>query len=82
MIYVTPETSLLEEVDSEGNPVFDFSQVVEDSAATVRKSLDKTLFIAKFMGDTPTFLEGLDQYTHEEILAIVRGSDWTDDSDI
>ena len=82
MIYVTPETSLLEEVDSEGNPVFDFSQVVEDSAATVRKSLDGTLFIAKFMGDTPTFLDGLDQYTHEEILAIVRGSDWTDDSDI
>ena len=82
MIYVTPETSLLEEVDSEGNPVFDFSQVVEDSAATVRKSLDETLFIAKFMGETPTFLDGLDQYTHEEILAIVRGSDWTDNSGI
>ena len=46
MIYVTPETSLLEEVDSEGNPVFDFSQVVEDSAATVRKSLDGELFLA------------------------------------
>jgi hypothetical protein len=82
MIYTTPETSLLEEVDSEGNPVFDFSQVVEDSAATVRRSLDGTLFIAKFMGETPSFLEGLDQYTHEEILAIVRGSDWTEDSGI
>jgi hypothetical protein len=82
MIYTTPETSLLEEVDSEGNPVFDFSQVVEDSAATVRRSLDGTLFIAKFMGETPSFLEGLDQYTHEEILAIVKGSDWTDNSEI
>jgi len=82
MIYTTPETSLLEEVDSEENPVFDFSQVVEDSAATVRRSLDGTLFIAKFMGETPSFLEGLDQYTHEEILAIVRGSDWTDNSEI
>ena len=82
MIYVTPETSLLEEVDSEGNPVFDFSQVVEDSAATVRKSLDGELFLAKFMGETPSFLEGLTQYTHEEILAIVRGSDWTSESNI
>jgi hypothetical protein len=77
MIYTTPNTSLLTEVDAEGNPVCDFSQIVEDSPATVRKSLDGTLFIAKFMGETPTFLEGLDQYTHEEILAIVRGTDWT-----
>ena len=49
-----------------------FSQIVEDSPATVRKSVDGTLFIAKFEGDTPTFLDGLDQYTHEEILAIVK----------
>ena len=82
MIYTTPETSLLEEVDSEENPVFDFSQVVENSAATVRRSLDGTKFIAKFYGEAPSFLEGLDQYTHEEILAIVRGSDWTDNSEI
>jgi len=82
MIYTTPETSLLEKVDSEGNPVFDFSQVVEDSATTVRRSLDGKLFIAKFEGDTPTFLDGLDQHTHEEILVIVKGSDWTSDSDI
>ena len=82
MIYVTPETSLLEEVDSEGNPVFDFSQVVEDSAATVRKSLDGKLFLAKFTGETPSFLEGLTQYTHEERLAIVRGSGWTSESNV
>jgi len=82
MIYTTPETSLLEKVDSEGDPVFDFSQVVEDSATTVRRSLDGKLFIAKFEGDTPTFLDGLDQHTHEEILVIVKGSDWTSDSDI
>jgi len=82
MIYTTPETSLLEKVDSEGIPVVDFSQIIETSAATVRRSLDGKLFIAKFEGDTPTFLDGLDQHTHEEILAIVRGSDWTSDSDI
>ena len=77
MIYTTPNTSLLTEVDAEGNPVCDFSQIVEDSAETVRKSVDSTLFIAKFEGDTPTFLDGLDQYTHEEILAIVRTDAWT-----
>lgn len=59
MIYTTPNTSLLTEVDAEGNPVCDFSQIVEDSPATVRKSLDGTLFIAKFMGETPTFFRGL-----------------------
>jgi len=77
MIYTTPNTSLLTEVDVEGNPVCDFSQIIEDSVATVRKSVDGTLFIAKFDGDTPTFLDGLDQYTHEEILAIVRTTAWT-----
>ena len=77
MIYTTPLTTLLAEVDAEGNPVCDFSQIVEDSPATVRKSVDGTLFIAKFEGDTPTFLDGLDQYTHEEILAIVNTDAWT-----
>lgn len=77
MIYTTPLTTLLAEVDAEGNPVCDFSQIVEDSPATVRKSVDGTLFIAKFEGDTPTFLDGLDQYTHEEILAIVNTAAWT-----
>jgi hypothetical protein len=77
MIYTTPLTTLLAEVDAEGNPVCDFSQIVEDSAATVRKSVDGTLFIAKFEGDTPSFLDGLDQYTHEEILAIVNTAAWT-----
>ena len=37
MIYTTPLTTLLAEVDAEGNPVCDFSQIVEDSPATVRK---------------------------------------------
>ena len=31
MIYTTPNTSLLTEVDAEGNPVCDFSQIVEIS---------------------------------------------------
>jgi hypothetical protein len=48
MIYTTPSTDLLDKVDEEGNPVVDFSQIVENSAATVRRSLDGTLFIAKF----------------------------------
>ena len=78
MIYTTPNTTILTEVDAAGNPVCDFSQIVEDSVETVRKSVDGTLFIAKFEGDTPSFLDGLDQYTHEEILAIVHTAAWTE----
>tara|TARA_R110002110_G_scaffold223611_3_gene437498 strand:+ start:124 stop:369 length:246 start_codon:yes stop_codon:yes gene_type:complete len=76
-IYTTPLTSLLSEVDTEGNPIVDFSQIGETSAETVRKSLDGLLFIAKFVGDTPSFLEGLTQYTHQEILVIVANPEWT-----
>ena len=72
-IYTTPLTSLLSEVDTEGNPIVDFSQIGETSAETVRKSLDGLLFIAKFVGDTPSFT----QYTHQEILVIVANPEWT-----
>ena len=38
MIYTTPNTSLLTEVDAEGNPVCDFSQIVEDSLLKLLES--------------------------------------------
>ena len=37
----------------------DFSQVMETSAATVRKSIDETQFVLKwYTADTPTFITG------------------------
>ena len=57
----------------------DFDQVYQTSADTLRWSLnadgsrgDKTF--VKFSGETPSFLEGKDQYTHSEIRAILAGS--------
>ena len=54
----------------------DFSQVEETSQDTLRLSLDGTKTVLKFIGETPNFLTGLQQYTHEEILAIVNSSAW------
>ena len=32
----------------------------------------------KFVGDTPSFLEGKTTYTNAEILTILAGEEWTD----
>ena len=55
-----------------------FNEVVEDSADTLRYSVDGTKTFVKFEGDTPSFLEGKTQYTHSEILAELATPEWTD----
>ena len=55
----------------------DFSKVVETSADTLRYSLGDSQTLVEFEGDTPSFLEGETQYTHSEILNILRGPEWT-----
>ena len=55
---------------------FDFSQLV-DSSETSRYSLDNSKILARFEGDTPSFLLGETQYTNEEVLPILAGSEWT-----
>lgn len=55
---------------------FDFSQLV-DSAETSRYSLDNSKILARFEGDTPSFLLGETQYTNEEVLPILAGAEWT-----
>ena len=54
----------------------DFTKVQETSRDTLRLSLDVSKCILKFIGDTPEFLVGLQQYNYEEILQITSGSDW------
>jgi hypothetical protein len=49
-----------------------FSQVLEDSADTVRHSLDNTKALVKFEGDTPSFLEGKTEYNHSQISTILK----------
>tara|TARA_R100000388_G_C7212904_1_gene144620 strand:+ start:185 stop:445 length:261 start_codon:yes stop_codon:yes gene_type:complete len=62
----------------------DFSQVMETSAATVRKSLDNQLFILKwYTANTPTFIvDGSVTLSwsgsHSQCLQHLLGPNWTD----
>ena len=57
---------------------FDFNQLVDIDESYSRKSLDGSKILARFEGDTPSFLIGEPQYTQEEILTILDGAEWTD----
>ena len=63
-------------------PVINFSQVLETSAETVRKSVDGTKTFVKWEGQEPSCLANLQTkegpYTHSEILEILSGPEWTD----
>jgi len=60
----------------------DFSQVLETSAQTVRKSVDGTLTFVKYDGDMPASVGALTtksvEYGYTEMLNILQGPDWTD----
>lgn len=59
----------------------DFTQVLETSEETVRKSVDGTLTFVKWEGEEPLCLSLVSgkqgPYTYEEILVILDGTDWT-----
>ena len=57
----------------------DFSQVREISQDTLRLSLDGTKTVLKFIGETPSFLNGKTIYTHAEILVEMAKSDWSEE---
>lgn len=75
--YAICDIELLDEVDAEGNLVFDFSKVLQSSRETIRVSNDGLLFIAKWEGETPVFLNDVDTYTHAEILIALQDDNWT-----
>lgn len=58
----------------------DFSQVLETSADTVRRSVDGTLTFVKWENEVPACVQSLTtkgQYlTHSEIVQIMSTSDW------
>lgn len=64
-------------------PLIDFTQVLETSADTVRKSVDETKTFVKWNGTTiPTSVESLTTkegpYTYDEILVILSTPEWTE----
>jgi hypothetical protein len=63
-------------------PQIDFTQVLETSAETVRRSVDGTKTFVKWDSETiPSSVESLTTkegpYTYEEILAILATPEWT-----
>ena len=58
-----------------GNTFIDAA--IESSKNTLRLSLDGSKTILKWDGETPEPFEGMDTYTHAEILAELAGADWT-----
>lgn len=67
----------LTEVDT-----IDFSEVMETSADTIRKNVANTQSFVKYETDMPASVAALttksQEYTHEEILAIMATPEWTD----
>lgn len=59
----------------------DFSQVFETSENTCRYSVDGTKTFVKYEGEQPSSIQGIanksQEYTHEEILAILSTEEWT-----
>ena len=59
----------------------DFTQVLETSIDTVRKSVDETKTFVKWDGAMPTCVEALltkeGPYTYEEILTILATEEWS-----
>lgn len=60
----------------------DFNEVLETSLETCRYSVDQSETFVKYEGLMPASVEALtsrsQEYTHEEILAILSGPDWTE----
>jgi len=82
MVQVYEERSFLIFNVSEINKV-NFNEVLETSATTLRKSVDKTKTLIKWEDpDTPEFVATLTTkegpYTYDEILVILATPEWTD----
>jgi hypothetical protein len=58
----------------------DFSQVLETSPSTLRRSTDGTKSFIKWDGEPPEFVETLETlegpYTYSEMLEILSGEEW------
>ena len=63
-------------------PQIDFTQVLETSIDTVRKSVDQTKTFVKWDGEIPSSVSSLTTkegpYTYDEILVILSTEEWTD----
>ena len=67
-------------------PNIDFTQVLETSEETVRKSVDETKTFVKWDGEMPECVSTLTTkegpYTYEEILVILSTPEWSKPIDV
>ena len=66
-------------VNNDGEELIDFSQLLNRNSAMLRYTLDGTQAVVKYKGDQPSFLNGKTTYTHQEILAEMVKSAWTEE---
>ena len=59
----------------------DFTQIAETSLETLRLSIDRTKTVLKYTGNTPIFLECLQEYNNSEILAVMASPEWTNEQE-
>ncbi|MAK54943.1 MAG: hypothetical protein CML17_03725 [Pusillimonas sp.] len=76
MKYAICNIELLDEVTTDGEPIFDFSQVIQEGKSTLRLSNDGQYFLVKWIGPTPIFLNDVDTYTHAEIKVALNNDNW------
>ena len=59
----------------------DFSQVMETSVNTLRLNISGSQTFVKYEGSQPSSVAGLSskssEYTHEQILNVLTGSEWS-----
>lgn len=62
-------------------PSINFTEVLETSADTVRKSVDGQKTFVKWEGEMPNCVISLTTkegpYTNEQMIEILKGNDWT-----
>jgi hypothetical protein len=63
------------------NSTIDFSHLPYLDHNEARHSLDGTQVVIKYYGDKPSFFDGETIYTYSEITAILKGDDWSDNTD-
>jgi hypothetical protein len=69
-------------IDSSEVSSVDFDQVLQADEDKLRYSLDGTKTFVKYEGDQPSFLLGKTEHSHEEILNILSGPEWTSEESI
>jgi hypothetical protein len=64
-------------VDSDGNEIIDFSQLLNRNANMLRYSIDKSQALVKYEGNKPRCLYGKTTYTHSQIKTEMAKEAWT-----